>query len=363
MMTWPTPTPEQQVRFLRDLQRLLAEGLFVASYKFALVRALADLAVLQGDDTGAPLEIDTRDIAAKFVELYWRQARPFPGGGAAPTGVILRQNTGRQAAILAQVARSQQECGASLFRFRQAAPDRWSALVAGVDDVVREMPLWKLQTVGDERLEFLYENLGRGNRITLKPGVAYCFRAFYELVRDLIEGAWVRFVQRLNAHALGNAADLGTFLFGEERASLEAYRPILLEVQRGVCLYCSKPLAGKAQVDHFVPWSRYPADLGHNFVLAHDRCNRAKSDFLAAEDHLAAWAGRNREHQDELHARLVAAALPCDLMASVQVATWVYGQTEKANGQVWVEEKVLRRLGAGWLQCLAGPGLPSGPGA
>jgi hypothetical protein len=35
-------------------------------------------------------------------------------------------------------------------------------------------------------------------------------------------------------------------------------------------------------VDHFIPWSRYPADLGHNFVLAHDRCINAKSDYLAA---------------------------------------------------------------------------------
>jgi hypothetical protein len=31
---------------------LLAEGLFVASYKFALIHALADLAVLKGDDSG-----------------------------------------------------------------------------------------------------------------------------------------------------------------------------------------------------------------------------------------------------------------------------------------------------------------------
>jgi hypothetical protein len=44
-MTWSVPTPEEQVQFLRNVQRLLAEGLFVASYKFALVRALADLAV------------------------------------------------------------------------------------------------------------------------------------------------------------------------------------------------------------------------------------------------------------------------------------------------------------------------------
>jgi hypothetical protein len=71
------------------------------------------------------------------------------------------------------------------------------------------MPLWKLQTVGDERLDFLYENLDRGTRITLRPGVAYCLRAFYGLLRDLIQGAWARFVQRLNADKLGTVTDLG----------------------------------------------------------------------------------------------------------------------------------------------------------
>jgi hypothetical protein len=352
-MTWLAPSPESQVQFLRNIQRLLAEGLFVASYKFALVHALADLAVLKGDDSGAPLEVDTKDIATKFVELYWRQARPFRLGDET-TGLILQQNTGGQAAVISQIVQSQQECGGSLFRFRLAASDRWAALVADVNQVVCKMPLWKLQTVGDERLEFLYENLDRGNRITLKPGVAYCFRAFYELIRDLIEGAWVRFVQKLNANRLGNATDLGVFLFGEERASLDAYRPILLDVQKGVCLYCRKALSGKTQVDHFVPWSRYPADLGHNLVLAHDRCNNAKLDYLAAEDHLAAWSGRNREHQAELEERLVEAALPCDPAASVQVARWVYRQTETANGQVWVEGEVLRHLGPGWAGCLDG---------
>jgi 5-methylcytosine-specific restriction endonuclease McrA len=163
----------------------------------------------------------------------------------------------------------------------------------------------------------------------------------------------VRFVQKINANKLGSATDLGTFLFGEERASLDAYRPILLDVQQGICLYCQKPLSKQSQVGHFVPWSCYPADLGHNFVLAHDKCNNAKSDFLAAERHLAAWVERNREHQAELQERLVAAALPCDLTATVQIAKWVYQQTEKANGQVWVTERVLQRLSPAWPQCFA----------
>jgi hypothetical protein len=351
-MTWPIPTPEEQVQFLRNIQRLLAEGLFVASYKFALVHALADLAVLKGDDSGAPLDLDTKDIAAKFVELYWQQCRPFQVGGAT-TGLILLQNKGKQAAIISQIVDSQQKCGASLFRLKQMASNRWLELISDVDQVVRTMPLWKLQTVGDERLDFLYENLDRGTRITLKPGVAFCFRAFYELLRDLIEGAWVRFVQKVNANRLGSVTDLGDFLFGQERANLDAYRPILMDVQQGVCLYCQKPLAKLTQVDHFIPWSRYPVDLGHNFVLAHDRCNKAKSDYLAAETHLAAWVERNKQHQVEMQSRLVEAALPCDLTASVQIAKWVYQQTEKANGQVWVAEKVLKHLSTAWWQLFA----------
>jgi hypothetical protein len=269
-MTWPTLTPEEQVQFLRNVQRLLAEGQFTSSYKFALVHALADLAVLKGEDSGAPLDLDTKDIAAKFIELYWRQCRPFQvGGGTSGTsGLIVQQNTGKQAAIISKIVDPQQKCGASLFRFKQLAPNRWAELVTEVAQVVRTMPLWKLQTVGEERLDYLYENLDRGTRITLKPRVAFCFRAFYELIRDLIEGAWVRFVQKVNASKLGSATDLGTFLFGEERASLDAYRPILLDVQKGICLYCRKPLPKQSQVDHFVPWSRYPADLGQNFVLA-----------------------------------------------------------------------------------------------
>src|SRR5262245_11221264 len=150
-MTLPIPAPEEQVQFLRSVQRLLAEGLFVASYKFALVHALADLAVLKGEDTGATLDLDTKDIAAKFVELYWRQSRPFQIGGGS-TGLVLQQNTGGQAEVISHIMKSQQNCGASLFRLKQADTNHWSKLVNKVDKVVCEMPLWKLQTVGKEQL-------------------------------------------------------------------------------------------------------------------------------------------------------------------------------------------------------------------
>ena len=45
----PTPNSDEQVKFLVNIQRLLAEGQFVATYKYALLLALADIAVEKGE--------------------------------------------------------------------------------------------------------------------------------------------------------------------------------------------------------------------------------------------------------------------------------------------------------------------------
>jgi hypothetical protein len=44
------PTTGQQVMFLTNLQRFLAEGQFVATYKYALLLTLADIAIESGND-------------------------------------------------------------------------------------------------------------------------------------------------------------------------------------------------------------------------------------------------------------------------------------------------------------------------
>lgn len=65
------------------------------------------------------------------------------------------------------------------------------------------MPLWKLQTVGQERLDFLYENTGSETAIELRAGIVYCFRKFHALISDLVRGAWVRYVRQQNLDTLG----------------------------------------------------------------------------------------------------------------------------------------------------------------
>ena len=91
--------------------------------------------------------------------------------------------------MISKVITAQQDFGGSLFKLKQTAPNLWRSLKSSVKRVVNEMPLWKLQTVGSERLDFLYDNLdATTTTVTLKPGVAFCFRAFYGLLRDLIQG-------------------------------------------------------------------------------------------------------------------------------------------------------------------------------
>lgn len=346
------PSPESQIAFLTNLQRLLSEGSFVSTYKYALLMALADIAVERGSDDDRPLDIPTRLIAEKFIDYYWRQSTPFVSGSGTESLGVLRQNTGRQAGIIRVLLDARTKHDGSLVEARSSA--QWRKLTVQVDSFVRTMPLWKLQTVGGQKLDFLYDNVGRGRQVTLKPGVAYCLRKHYPMVADLVKGAWARYVRRFNTDLLGEQADLGEFLFGSERANLAAVVPILQQVQHGECFYCRRPLREEnIHVDHFVPWSRYPVDLGHNFVLAHATCNSKKSDRLAAEEHLDRWAFRQRTLGEQMTAEFTRHGIVSDVKSSARIANWAYSNTFQSHGLTWVRGDELCELDANWGRLIA----------
>jgi hypothetical protein len=364
------PTEQRQIEILLKVQRLLSEGVFVASYKYALVLAIADLAVERGDDSGAPLLLPITAIAEQFIRIYWRQAREYVSGtsraevAAGPLraaeaqpaygtkSAVLRQSSGSQAAILNDIREASISKQGSLAELRRDG-SAWARLVNRVASTVEKMPLWKLQTIGDSDDEFLYDNR-RGAKvrsIELKAGVAFTLRRFHGFIEELVRGGWARFVAGLreNKLILGEAEDLYAFLFGNERASLEPYVPILLDVQDGACFYCRGSLVRKSgHVDHFIPWARYPVDLAHNFVLAHGACNEAKSNILAAYDHLQRWTIRNLDHARTLESEFGAKRLFHDLSASRAITRWAYELAEQSRSRVWQKESHLVDLDARW---------------
>jgi hypothetical protein len=267
---------------------------------------------------------------------------------------VLKQNTGRQAAILRELEATRSRYDGSLAALLRDGR-RWEALLSKVARTVEVMPLWRLQVVGREELRFLYQRGSAAREIVLQPGVAFCFRRFQPLLQDLVHGAWVRFLRSIpeNRALVGEANELEEFLFGSERASLAAFQPILRDAQDGRCFYCQRSAGRQAAVDHFIPWSRYAMDLGHNFVLADAECNARKKDRLVSIDHLERWCERNLELGAELAERFDEKGLVHDLPASLQITRWAYAQAEDAGAQVWAQKDELVALDPRW-RSLAG---------
>lgn len=336
-----TVTPQQQLVFLGNLQRILNEGAFVATYKYALVRVLADLCIERMPAADGSLQLPLEDIAERFIEVYWRHAAPFRHRRT------LVQATGNQASLIARLIAVREKV-AKLSEARRMP--RWHSLVRRTQNLLLEQPLWRLQRVGNELLECFYANRLDDGAIRLKPGVADCFRTQFAVVQALIQLAWLRMVQQLpvNRDLIGQGGDVAEFLFGADRGVLVRLSAGLIEVQAGRCFYCNRRISGAGQVDHFVPWIRYPRDLGHNFVVAHDLCNHRKRDLLAGVPHLDHWLERNTTQGKELDQIFSEARMLHDSDTSRHVAAWSYEQVERAGGLVWVGGERFEHLGPAW---------------
>ena len=232
------PSAEAQLAFLAKLQRLFAEGDFTATYKFALIIALADLAVELGADDGEPLRLSNRSIAIKFIELYWQQIAPYSTGRRETEPGVLAQNSGAQAAVVTAITEFRQQNTIATAQSARSMPG-YAALVRRVEQTVSAQPLNYLQNLGGQTDPFLYD---RARSVTvLRPGVAYCLRRFQPLVQQLTRGRWIAHVKRnrLNLPLLGAEDDLEAFLFETPRQALEVIGAGLRRLTGNQCFYCS----------------------------------------------------------------------------------------------------------------------------
>jgi hypothetical protein len=306
------------IRFAEKVMALLDQGVFTATYKYAVLLGLMDLCMERVSRTGQPPEsVTTRQLAEKTIELYWPHTREYERVGG-----ILRQNQGRgssQAEIVSAIARFRQRTSfESLARCRKRHTAAYDRLVSSVEWKLIEMPLPRLQIMGDREDRFIYEiswtrdwllanektfrravtAYQRGERshfdnaIRLKTAAAHALLALNSLLRPFIHSHWVAKVARINNL---EESQLDDFLFDPEREPTAAVREGLIEIQSGRCFYCSRNIRGACDVDHFIPWARYPDNRLDNLVPAHPRCNRAKLDFLAEDRHIEKWRDRNED--------------------------------------------------------------------
>ena len=154
----------------------------------------------------------------------------------------------------------------------------------------------------------------------------------------MVQGEWLRFVQWLpaNQRLLGATTDLSDFLFGADRGALSRACDRLRELQSGRCFYCESTLADAADVDHFIPWSRYPRDLVHNLVAAHRKCNANKSDLLAAEPYRRRWVEWVDRRDADLGEIGRGSGLIVDRPTALSIADWSYAHARHIGAEVWL---------------------------
>lgn len=316
-MRRPTPEERGPIALAERILTLLEEGRFTATYKYAVLLAFIDLCLEKtARDGSAPDMITTLELAGKVVEIYWPHCTPYHG--RADGGVLRQSGGGRdsQAEIVARIVRfrraSAPDPSSPLARARLAVPVEFERMVRFVEWKLIQMPLPRVQQFGHGYDPFLYQihwdrrvpydevrRYQRGEpsdfdkHINLRPGVGEQLVLLNGLLRPLIHRQWAALVARMNGL---EEARLEAFLFGVRRISLDRVRPGLQELQQGRCFYCDDRLRAPggdgSQVDHFIPWARYPNNAIQNLVVAHDRCNRQKRDFLADHDHVARWRDR-----------------------------------------------------------------------
>lgn len=333
---------------------VLELGAFAATYKYALFTAILDLCLEKTSAQGAPPTIlTTPEIAEKVVELYWPHAVPFEGGRVLRQGGV-RGNS--QAEIVRAIERFRQGhaggAGDSLHRARTASPVGWSRLLRTVEWKLIEMPIPRLQVTGREEDRFLYEYgwgqdvkqslvsaYQRGerrafdNRLLLRHGVPEGLLRLNGILRPILRREWSIMVAGMNGLP---ESRLEEFLFGVDRTSLAAVRGPLRELQRGRCFYCAGALGHGADVDHFIPWARYADNGLDNLVVAHERCNGHKRDFLAAADHVERWSARNVASESDLAIIATEAVWEREPGRSRAVAVAMYSRLTD-GAKVWLE--------------------------
>lgn len=334
------PTPEFQLEFLSKLQRLFAEGDFTATYKYALLTSLADLAVELGQDNETALEISFKQIGLKFIQLYWQQATPYK------KKQVLAQNLGSQAAVVSAIEAFKRNHPAPTLHAAQGLSD-FKKLLTTVTATVKAQPIQYLQNLGGGRVVFLFD-VGRSG-ITLLPGIAYCLRRFQPLIQQLSRSHWIDHIKgnRRNSQVLSLDSDLESFLFETSRQALTMVSKGLRKIDHH-CHYCGRAV-NEADVDHFIPHALYPRDLIHNFVLAHPNCNRSKSDSLAARQHLERWLEFTTVNADSLSQIGYDAGINSDLASTNAVAQWGYANAVSNRSNAWLRASEYEAIDNGYL--------------
>lgn len=252
------------------------------------------------------------------------------------TSGVLSQNKGKQAEIITTLQGIQEQLGINDFS-KVISHTLWQKKINTITRTIWENHIFYLQ---EDSNQFLYPYTKNKSKLTLTAEAAYCLRKFSEYIIQYVKQGCVSHIKpnKQNQLIIRPKDDLESFLFGSNRAKLTKLTPYLIEQQNCRCFYCKKLVTKTSDVDHFIPWKKYPRDITQNLVLSCAACNRRKSDMLTGKLHLERWMQEILPNE-ERSTCIANQGFISDEACSRRVAEWAYRHADMARSLAWVGRK------------------------
>jgi hypothetical protein len=289
---------------MRSLQMILSRKPTPNTYKFAVIRALADCIGwrrFSGSDpivSGvSPEVLSFEQIAAKIVRFYWpivtyRLRQSIDSADEPNVMQLIREET----AALALTTHFDS------WSHEQKYPERHKALVSRCCDPGGSLikAISRLNTIIFFRVDpKLYEV--RGKELHLTAGAVEFLIRYKQEVEQLSIAWWVTYTEqlttspRLHAKISGAAGGGGGSALWNENDKRK-YSRILGELWGDICFYCGRPPHdAPLAVGHVVPITYVHQTRIWNLVLNCDACSAAKGEQTPPNSCVEELIERNRQ--------------------------------------------------------------------
>jgi hypothetical protein len=276
-------------RYISALYEIVTRGRNTNSYKFALWRALANLAPSTDERNSKILK---QDLSPLFLGYYWPlEVKYHVRQGIDPDKDPIVMKLIRQLVIAGKISQ-----GETLKDFQRRLPDDHETLVGTVareafDDVIPRFHNVHGAPIAPAIFTFTGKEGRAGDTIELTNGGRQFLIDYKKLVDYVAISGWVRFTE-----AFTSAPKLHDKIGGNSlRSAVSQWRDPLMAIQNGQCFYDKSHDMASPEVDHLLPWSFVLEDKTWNLVLACRKCNNEKGDRLANMDALEELSARNKK--------------------------------------------------------------------
>ena len=323
------------------MERILAEALTSATYKFAVLRAIVD-AVIEApkcEPRNGFHRLPVIDLARRVLAYYWKPYKleiAQAEGNLALFRVI--HNLLRQQSVLGGTSLDTLDGGARLLEFIPGASTLEKHLrdaLLKARTTLLQYPLRHLPNVGGRRLELFHvvtsaedgtadlfatsydDHLARApGAIAFKgcvnwldmlrqerTAVVLSARAWEEIAEmrfwlsDAIKLRWLVACEQYAANGKPVRADCLTMDWPErDQVAMLQLRQLYDKVGWHKCIYSGAVLTRDVELDHLLPFSRFPVNYFWNIVPTTRKLNQQKRDKLPSLE--GAIADRYRQYLD-----------------------------------------------------------------